>query len=81
MTRGSGQPRPRLEMGGGPGGRSGEEATDARSTVARLLRYLAPYRASLVAVTALVVATTLLNLLGPILFGRAIDRYLQRVAH
>ena len=76
MTRGSGQPRPRLEMGGGPGGRSGEEATDARSTVARLLRYLAPYRASLVAVTALVVATTLLNLLGPILFGRAIDRYL-----
>ena len=62
-------------MGGGPGGRSGEEAADPRSTVARLLRYLAPYRASLVAVTVLVVATTLLNLLGPTLFGRAIDRF------
>ena len=62
-------------MGGGPGGRSGEEAADPRSTVARLLCYLAPYHVSLVAVTVLVVATTLLNLLGPTLFGRAIDRF------
>ena len=75
MTGGSGQPRLRLGMGGGPGGRSGEEAADTRSTVARLLSYLAPYRARLVLVTALVMITTLLNLLGPILFGRAIDRY------
>ena len=76
MTRPTSTPSgPRLGMGGGPSEHTGEEAKDTRSTVTRLLEYLVPYRPQLMVVTAFVVITTLLNLLGPILIGGAIDDY------
>ena len=59
----------------GAGGMTGEEAQDKRSTVGRLLGYLSPYRPQLLVVAAFVIVTTLLNLAGPILLGRAIDEY------
>ncbi len=66
--------KPRLRFGYG-GGRNltGEAATDTRSTIIRLLRYLEPYWRSLTIVAALALIGTLLGLAGPILIGRAID--------
>jgi ATP-binding cassette subfamily B protein len=54
---------------------TGESAGNTRSTVVRLLGYLKPYRIRLISVSLLVVVSTLLGLLGPILLGRAIDNY------
>ncbi len=67
-------PPPRIGMTGAAG-MTGEEAQDKRSTVGRLLGYLAPYRPQLLVVSAFVIVSTLLNLAGPILLGRAIDNY------
>jgi ATP-binding cassette subfamily B multidrug efflux pump len=68
------QPRIRLGSGGG-GPPTGESARDARSTVARLLGYLRPYRWRLGGVTLLVVVSALAGLVGPGLLGIAIDDY------
>jgi ATP-binding cassette subfamily B multidrug efflux pump len=65
-------------------GRSGHftpekvRAKDTRSTVRRVWGYLSRQRAALLLTVALVIATTLLGLLGPYLLGRAIDRYILR---
>ena len=68
---------PRLRLGLGGGGRmTGETANDARATISRLLSYLKPYYGQLIVVTVLVVTGTLLSLTGPILLGRAIDKYI-----
>ncbi|NLF03156.1 MAG: ABC transporter ATP-binding protein, partial [Anaerolineales bacterium] len=53
-----------------------EKARNPRHTLARLLPYLAPYRAVLIAVAGLVVLTTALGLVGPYLMGVAIDSYI-----
>jgi ATP-binding cassette subfamily B protein len=52
-----------------------ERAKDTRVTLRRLGRYFLPFRRQLWAVSASVVAYTLLGLLGPYLMGVAIDRY------
>ncbi len=61
----------------GPGGRGRgariEKAKDVKGTVRRLLSYLSPYRKAIVGVLGLVLAGTLLDLVGPALMGRAID--------
>ncbi|MGC9348511.1 MAG: ABC transporter ATP-binding protein [Anaerolineae bacterium] len=61
----------------GPGGRGRgmriESARDPKATVGRLLGYLRPYRLPLGIVLALVVVSTVLELLGPLLMGRALD--------
>ncbi|HOU14616.1 MAG TPA: ABC transporter ATP-binding protein [Anaerolineae bacterium] len=66
----------------GPGGRRFgtpiEKARDMRGTVRRLLGYLRPHRLVLVVATVLVVASTLLDLVGPYLNGVAIDRFITR---
>ncbi len=49
-----------------------------RGTVRRLLGYLRPHRLVLVVATVLVVASTLLDLVGPYLNGVAIDRFITR---
>lgn len=74
------QPRtPSPEAGNGqkqqPGGQGVriERAKDIRGTTRRLLAYLNPYRWSLVGMLILIVASTLLSLVGPQLMGRAID--------
>ena len=63
---------------GGPGGpgarfRLGSKPRDTRGTLLRLWSYLATQRRSLVLTTALVVVSSGLSLLGPLLMGRAID--------
>lgn len=64
----------RLGMGGG-GRLTGEAAQDPRVTMQKLLNYLGPYRRSLIFVALLVIVVTAVNLIGPILVGRAIDEY------
>jgi ATP-binding cassette subfamily B multidrug efflux pump len=69
-------PRP----GGGPGGffREVEKAKDARGTLLRLWGYVQRQRRALAATLLLVTVTSLLDLLGPYLMGRAIDVYIDR---
>lgn len=55
-----------------------EKAENAREALMRLLSYLRPYRLSLVLVVVLVVASTLLSLIGPYLIGVAIDDYILK---
>ncbi len=63
-----------------PGGRGDrekiEKARDPRHALRRLLPYLIPFRRMLITVCALVVITTLLELVGPYLMGVAIDRFI-----
>ncbi len=68
--------RPRFVGGHGGMRPSGEQARDRRGTLRRLADYLKPYHARLALVAVLVVAGTLLGLLGPALLGRAIDQYI-----
>lgn len=65
----------RVRLGSGGGGLTGESAGALRATIARLFSYLSPYRGQLAVVVGLVLTSTLLGLAGPILLGRAIDRY------
>lgn len=53
-----------------------EKARDPRHTLMRLLPYLLPFRSLLILVFGLVVATTVLGLVGPYLMGLAIDRFI-----
>src|SRR4051812_41432226 len=65
--------------GGGPGQRfTGEikRAKDTRGTVMRIWGYLRQQRATLLLTVVIVVATSILTLLGPYLLGRAIDGYI-----
>lgn len=76
MTASTGRPDGPIRLGlGGAGRLTGESARDTRSTLARLAHYLRPYAGHLILVAVLVVASTLLNLSGPILLGRAIDHH------
>jgi ATP-binding cassette subfamily B multidrug efflux pump len=53
-----------------------ERPKDPRGTVARLWGYLRQQRAALIGTALIVVVNSLLNMLGPFLLGRAIDRYI-----
>jgi ATP-binding cassette subfamily B multidrug efflux pump len=53
-----------------------EKAADSRGTLMRLLPYLRPHMAALAMTMAMVVAYTLLGLLGPYLMGRALDEHI-----
>ncbi|MEZ4865444.1 MAG: ABC transporter ATP-binding protein [Caldilineaceae bacterium] len=64
---------------GGPGGMmlgKVEKAKDARGTVRRLWDYLRKQRVTLLWAGVIVVANTLLTLVGPYLLARAIDGYI-----
>jgi ATP-binding cassette subfamily B multidrug efflux pump len=69
---------PRSHMVRGPHGRVTriESARDPRRAIRRLLPYLAHRRALLGFVLVLVIASSLLGLLGPYLLGVAIDRFI-----
>jgi ATP-binding cassette subfamily B multidrug efflux pump len=58
-----------------PGGKP-QRASDRRGTLRRLWGYLRQQRAGLLLAALLVTISTVLNLLGPFLLGRAIDRYI-----
>ncbi len=69
------QPTP-VRLGGGGGFRlTGEAAKNSRDTILRLLSYLRPYYPKLMLVVCMVLISTGLGLLGPILLGRIIDIY------
>lgn len=53
-----------------------EKAKDPGGALRRLLSYLKPFKLQLGTVIALVVASTLLSLIGPYLIGVAIDQYI-----
>ncbi|HOG47153.1 MAG TPA: ABC transporter ATP-binding protein [Anaerolineae bacterium] len=53
-----------------------EKARDPHQALARLLPYLRPFRLALGVVLALVIAFTLLGLVGPYLMGQAIDVFI-----
>jgi ATP-binding cassette subfamily B multidrug efflux pump len=65
---------------GGPRGPRGtgkaERAKNTRGTILRLWGYLRRQRAALIATALMIVVTTGLNLLGPLLLGKAIDDYI-----
>jgi ATP-binding cassette subfamily B protein len=73
-------PLPPFFARGGPGplGQPKVRAKNTRGTVRRVWGYLSRQRAALFITLALVVATTLLGLLGPYLLGRAIDQYILK---
>jgi ATP-binding cassette subfamily B multidrug efflux pump len=58
------------------GNRTIDRAKDPRSALRRLLSYLKPFRLQLGVVVVLVVASTLLSLIGPYLIGVAIDQFI-----
>ncbi len=60
--------------GGGPQGRSGERARNARGALRRLMHYLRPYRGPLVLVILVAALGTGLALAAPYLMGRAVDQ-------
>ncbi|MDD8027042.1 MAG: ABC transporter ATP-binding protein [Acidobacteriota bacterium] len=72
----AGEVRARM-MRGGPG-RPGkiEKARNPRRALARLLPYLKPHNRVLVLVLLLILASTILALVGPYLMGRAIDKFI-----
>ncbi len=53
-----------------------EKARDTRAALTRLMAYFKPYKSGLILVFFLVVAYTLLGLVGPYLMGVAIDRFI-----
>jgi ATP-binding cassette subfamily B multidrug efflux pump len=53
-----------------------EKAKDPRTAVVRLLEYLKPFTLQMSMVLVFVVIYTLLGLVGPILFGKAIDLFI-----
>jgi ATP-binding cassette subfamily B multidrug efflux pump len=64
-------------MGHGPGRRPTiEDAHNQWETISRLVKYLKPYRVSLAAVSLLVLVGTLLTLVGPLMLGVAVDKYI-----
>jgi len=67
---------PRVRLGYGGGALTGESAGNTKSTMRRLFGYALPYKWSLIAVSLLVVVSTLAALAGPILLGIAIDQYI-----
>jgi ATP-binding cassette subfamily B multidrug efflux pump len=63
-------------LGHGPTGslrREVEHASDVRGTLIRLIIYLRPFRWHLLLVSLLVVVSTFLTVVGPLLIGQAVD--------
>ena len=53
-----------------------ERAKDRKGTIRRIWGYLEKQRVALIGTVVMVIATSVLNLLGPFLLSRAIDRYI-----
>ena len=75
-SRGGTSTRPRVGPIG-PHMEDFEKAKNPRVTLMRLLRYMLPYKAELLAIGVLVVVSSLLNLLGPYYVGVAVDNFIS----
>lgn len=75
------EPMPRHGPGGGPPGmlRGGEKARDFKGTMARLLRYLSPYKFQFIIVLIFAVASTIFNIVGPKILGQATTKLFEGV--
>jgi len=73
---GKSQSKIRMGPAGSIRGMTGESAGNTRQAIRRLFSYLRPYRLQLLGVTLLVVVSTAAALVGPILIGISIDRYI-----
>ena len=69
---------PRIGGMGGGGRPTGETARDPATTLKRLFGYLHRFKGRIVLVAGCVLVSTALGLLGPILLGRAIDRFIAQ---
>ena len=74
--------RPSPVMGGPRGGRSGmlrggEKARDFRGTMMKLLAYLSPYKWHFVVVFIFAIASTVFNIIGPKILGRATTKLFE----
>ncbi len=67
-----------VRLGHGGGNLTGEAARDTRSTVTRMFQFLRPFWQPIAVVAVLAFFTTILQLIGPILTGRAIDQFIAR---
>ena len=67
----------RAGMGGG-GRPTGETARNPRETLRRLFGYLRAFRMRIAFVAVFVLISTALGLIGPIVLGRAIDRFIAQ---
>lgn len=74
-------PAPRHGPGGGPPGmlRGGEKARDFRGTMTKLLRYLSPYKLQFAVVLVFSIASTIFNIVGPKILGRATTKLFEGV--
>lgn len=71
-----------MGRGGGPGGmmmRGGEKARDFKGTMRKLLKYLAPYKISLIVVFIFAIASTVFAILGPKILGNATTKLFEDV--
>lgn len=70
-------------MAGGPRGgppgmlRGGEKARDFRGTMTKLLRYLQPYKWQFLVVFIFAIASTVFNIIGPKILGKATTRLFE----
>ena len=69
---------PRIGGMGGGGRPTGESARDPATTLKRLFGYLRRFKGRIALVIGCVLVSTALGLLGPILLGRAIDRFIAQ---
>lgn len=67
--------------GGGPHGliRGGEKARDFKGTMLKLLQYLKPYRVQIIMVFLFAIASTVFNILGPKILGKATTKLFEGV--
>ncbi len=66
-------------MGHGPMMMAGEKARDFKGTIGKLVRYLGPYRISLIVVLIFAVASTVFSIVGPKILGQATTRLFEGV--
>jgi len=72
-------PMQRRGPGGGHPGmlRGGEKARDFKGTMAKLLRYLSPYKFQFIIVVVFAVASTIFNIVGPKILGKATTKVFE----
>lgn len=67
-------------FGGGPGMmRGGEKARDFKGTMKKLLHYLSPYKVSFIIVFVFAIASTVFNIIGPKILGKATTKLFEGV--
>lgn len=69
-------------MRGGPGGpmmRGGEKARDFKGTLAKLLKYLAVYKVSIIVVLIFAIASTVFSIIGPKILGNATTKLFEGI--